>query len=80
MTAAWPQNPDHTLQRDIPGQIITRICVLICYRKYIQILTHLINDIHGQHNIISDENLKVTDKEFPMHAKRKTCQLFKIGF
>lgn len=31
-------------------------------------------------SIISDENLKVTDKEFLMHANRKTCQLFKTGF
>lgn len=55
MAATWPQNPDRTLQRDIVLQIIVRMCVLICYRRHMQILAHLINDTH---NIIPNENPK----------------------
>lgn len=34
-------------------------------------LAHLINNIRSQHNIIANENLKMTDKEFLMHANGK---------
>lgn len=70
MATTWPQNSDHTLQRDIILQII-RMCVLICYRRHIQILAHLINNIHELNNMVSNENLKVTEKEFLMHVNKK---------
>ena len=76
MAATWPLNAGHTLQRDTVPQIITRMCVLLCYRRYIQILPRLIVDIHELHNIISNENLKITDKEFLMHANRKNLSTF----
>lgn len=71
----WPLNLDHTLQRDTVLQIIIRMCALICLKRYIQILAHLIVAIHKLHNIIN-ENPKVTG-EFLMHASRKNLSTLK---
>ena len=80
MVATWPLNTVQTLQRDTVPQIIIRMCVLICYKRYIQILAPLIVDICELHNVVSNENLKITDMEILMHAKRKNLLTLKSAF